>query len=180
METQRLVLRPWKETDAEALYELARDPQIGPSAGWRPHVSKANSLKVLREVLIKPGEYAIIEKTTGAIIGSIGVIPSQRSIIGGLQEEDLTIGFWIGRDRWDQGFATEAAGAVLNEAFSDSKISNVWASSFEGNHRSERVQQKLGMEYKFSEFIGHPLLHEACMINVSCISREKYQQKTDN
>ena len=43
METSRLILRPWRETDAEALYKYAKDPAIGPIAGWRPHASVEES-----------------------------------------------------------------------------------------------------------------------------------------
>ena len=40
METQRLILRPWTENDAESLYNYAKDPAIGPIAGWPPHTSE--------------------------------------------------------------------------------------------------------------------------------------------
>ena len=39
METERLLLRPWQESDAEALYRWASDPEVGPAAGWSPHTS---------------------------------------------------------------------------------------------------------------------------------------------
>ena len=43
LETTRLLLRPWKESDAESCYEYAKDPQVGPSAGWPVHTSVENS-----------------------------------------------------------------------------------------------------------------------------------------
>ena len=43
--TERLILRPWEETDAESLYEYARDPRVGPIAGWPVHTSVENSLE---------------------------------------------------------------------------------------------------------------------------------------
>lgn len=43
METERLLLRPWQESDAEALYRWASDPEVGPAAGWSPHTSVENS-----------------------------------------------------------------------------------------------------------------------------------------
>ena len=43
LETERLILRPWQEEDAEALFEYARDPEVGPPAGWPPHTSIENS-----------------------------------------------------------------------------------------------------------------------------------------
>ena len=45
METQRLILRPWTENDAESLYNYAKVPAIGPIAGWPPHTSVENKNK---------------------------------------------------------------------------------------------------------------------------------------
>ena len=47
METERLILRPWQESDAEALYKYAKDPEIGPAADWPPHTSVEDSLEVM-------------------------------------------------------------------------------------------------------------------------------------
>lgn len=49
--TERLILRPWKETDAESLYKYAKDPAVGPIAGWPVHTSVENSLEIIRNVL---------------------------------------------------------------------------------------------------------------------------------
>ena len=51
METERLLLRPWQESDAEALYRWASDPEVGPAAGWSPHTSVENSRDIIRTVL---------------------------------------------------------------------------------------------------------------------------------
>ncbi len=48
--TERLVLRPWTETDVESLFEYAKDPDVGPIAGWPPHKSVEESLNVIRNV----------------------------------------------------------------------------------------------------------------------------------
>ena len=50
METERLILRRWEETDAENLYQFAKDPDVGPIAGWPPHQSVEESLDVIRNV----------------------------------------------------------------------------------------------------------------------------------
>ena len=51
IETERLILRPWEESDAESLYEYAKDPDVGPIAGWPVHTSVENSLLILQNVL---------------------------------------------------------------------------------------------------------------------------------
>ena len=50
LETKRLVLRPWTEADAESLYEYARDPDVGPAAGWPPHESAEESRKIINQI----------------------------------------------------------------------------------------------------------------------------------
>ena len=47
LETERLILRPWTEADAEELYRYAQDPRIGPIAGWPPHTSVENSREII-------------------------------------------------------------------------------------------------------------------------------------
>ena len=63
--TERLILRPWQESDAESLYKYARDPEIGPIAGWPPHTSVEDSLNVIRTVFSAPETYAVVLKETG-------------------------------------------------------------------------------------------------------------------
>ncbi len=59
IETERLVLRPWRESDAYALFKYASDPDIGPIAGWPTHTSIENSLEIIRTVFTSPETYAV-------------------------------------------------------------------------------------------------------------------------
>ena len=72
LETERLILRPWCEDDAEELYKYARDPEVGPPAGWAPHTSVENSRDIIRTVLSAPDTFAVCLKENGKAIGSIG------------------------------------------------------------------------------------------------------------
>ena len=175
--TERLLLRPWRETDAEALFEIARDPEIGPACGWKPHTSMKESLRVLRQVLIPAGALAVADKETDAPIGSIELKGPGRSGIAGLGEGDLELGYWIARARWNEGLATEAGQTMLAEAFAKPDVQRVWASAADGNERSRRVQEKLGMAYRFSENVVVPALKDAFMVHVRCITREDYEKK---
>ena len=73
LETKRLILRPWQETDVKECYQYASDPRVGPIAGWPVHTSAENSRQVIRDVLMVPETYAIVLKETGRPIGSIGL-----------------------------------------------------------------------------------------------------------
>ena len=62
METERLILRPWREEDALPLYKYAKNPAVGPIAGWPPHTSVENSREVIRDILSAPETYAVVLK----------------------------------------------------------------------------------------------------------------------
>ena len=74
LETERLILRPWKETDAQDLYFYASSPEVGPKAGWPVHTSVENSRDIIRNVLSAPETYAVIPKDSGHAVGSIGLM----------------------------------------------------------------------------------------------------------
>ena len=59
LETERLILRPWKEDDAESLYKYAKKPEVGPIAGWLVHTSVENSREIIKSVLAADETYAV-------------------------------------------------------------------------------------------------------------------------
>lgn len=73
LETERLFLRPWRESDAEELYKYAKDPEVGPIAGWPIHTSIEDSREIIRTVLSAPGIYAVVLKEMNLPVGSIGL-----------------------------------------------------------------------------------------------------------
>ena len=62
LQTERLLLRPWHEDNAEALYRYARNPNVGPIAGWPPHTSVENSREIIKTVLSGEETYAVVLK----------------------------------------------------------------------------------------------------------------------
>ena len=64
LETQRLVLRPWEDEDAPALYKYAQDPRVGPIAGWPAHTSVEHSREIIRSVFSAPETYACLLYTS--------------------------------------------------------------------------------------------------------------------
>ena len=79
LETKRLILRPWEESDAEELYKYAKDPAVGPIAGWPPHTSVENSREVIKNVLSETGNYAVVLKETGLPVGCAGLMIGKNS-----------------------------------------------------------------------------------------------------
>ena len=96
METERILLRPWRESDAETLFKYASDPEVGPRAGWPPHKSVEESLEIIRTVFNAEGMWAVIWKETGEAIGCVGYLPASASNLK-ISEDHAEVGYWIAR-----------------------------------------------------------------------------------
>ena len=107
MQTSRILLRPWRESDAETLYQYASDPEVGPRAGWPPHQSVEESREIIRTVFHSDHIWAIELKATGEAIGCIGYYTCGESNID-IGENDAEAGYWVARPYWNQGICTEA------------------------------------------------------------------------
>ena len=150
IETDRLALRPWDERDAAALFHWARDPEVGPRAGWEPHASVEESARVIREVLAVPESYAILMRGAekDGPVGAVGLkFGAASELARGAREAEL--GYWLARPLWGRGIVPEAAGALLEHAFSDLRLSCVWGGHYDGNEQSRRVLEKLGLSPQF-------------------------------
>ncbi len=151
LETERLVLRPWKATDAEDLYRYASDDLVGPPAGWPPHRSIEESASTIRGILSSNGTYAVTLKESGEAIGSIGLSATDLGA-----PEDLELGYWIAVPHWGNGYVGEASRALLAYAFDELECPVVWCGAYEENAKSRRAQQKLG--FKFDRQVeDHPV-----------------------
>ena len=172
LETERLLLRPWDETDAEECYRYAKDPRVGPIAGWPPHTSAEHSRQVIRDALRAPETYAIVLKETGLPIGSIGL--HRNDLAEG--DDEMELGYWIGVPHWGRGYVPEAARALLRHAFEELKLARVWCGYYEGNARSRRVQEKLGFQYQWtSENVPVPQLGETRRGYVSLMTKADWE-----
>lgn len=173
-ETKRLILRPWRESDAGSLYQYASDPRVGPSAGWPVHTSVEHSLAVIREVLSAPETYAIVDKNTGCAIGSIGIMLGRVGGVG-TGDKEGELGYWIGVPYWGQGLVPEAANEILRYAFEQLQLEKMWCGYYDGNRKSKRVQEKCGFQFQFTrENVPCPLLNEVRTEHFTCLTRENW------
>ncbi len=153
LQTKRLILRAWQESDAEALYKYARNPNIGPIAGWPPHTSVENSREIIKTVLSAPETYAVVLKETGEVVGSIGLMTARSEIKSAtMTADECEIGYWIGEPYWGQALIPEAVDELLRYAFEDLQMTTVWCGYFDGNEKSKRVQEKCGFTYSHTEY----------------------------
>ena len=144
METDRIILRPWPESDAEILFKWASDPDVGPRAGWPPHLSVEESLETIRTVFNDiTNTWAIELKETGEPIGAIGYGPSCECDLPARDGEPL-VGYWVAKPYWNKGICTEALRLMLDHIRQTTDIKSLISGHFVDNPASGRVMEKCG------------------------------------
>ena len=143
--TGRLRLRPFLITDAEAVSTLAGDEAVARNTLNIPHpydrqhaeewIASHRGQYQRREAVT----YAVTRLADDALVGAVGLILDPTN-------DSAELGYWIGREHWGRGFATEAARAVVAWAFDALDLHRVHASCFPRNPASGRVLEKLGMQ----------------------------------
>ncbi len=180
LETERLLLRPWKAEDAESLYKYASDDRVGPIAGWNPHKSVEESTRIIYEVLSAEGTFAVVLKETNEPIGSIGLITGEKSNLR-LPENEAEIGYWIGVPYWGQGLMPEAVNELIRYAFEEVKINRLWCGYFDGNEKSKRCQEKCGFKYHHTnEDIYWELTDDIRTEHITCLEKRYIRQLTSH
>ncbi|MBR4474715.1 MAG: GNAT family N-acetyltransferase [Oscillospiraceae bacterium] len=175
LKTERLILRRWEDSDAESMFEYAKDPDIGPIAGWPAHQSMEESRDAIRNVLHGKEAYAICLKEDNKAIGAIELKLNGRTDMTE-RDDECEVGYWIGKPFWGQGLMPEAVKEILRHAFEDIGMTKVWVGYYEGNTKSKRVQEKAGFRYqRKSEGVDVPLMHEKRTGYVSSMTKDQWQ-----
>ena len=177
LKTDRLILRPFEESDAESIYEYAKNPDIGPIAGWPEHTSVENSREIIKTVLAVPETYAVCLKEDSRAIGSIGLMIGEKSNLD-ISESEGEIGYWIGKPFWGQGLIPEALAELMRHAFVDLKLDVLWCGYFDGNEKSKRCQEKCGFRYHHTnKDIYWKLMDDIRTEHVTCITKEQWHKQ---
>lgn len=148
LETKRLILRQFKEEDAEEMYNnWASDSEVTKYLTWSAHNSVEVSKKVIEMWLDEYNNdtsynWAIELKETGSIIGSIGLLNVND------EKESCEAGYCIGKEYWNKGVLTEALSSVIGFGFNDVGFQRIAACHHVNNPASGRVMEKCGMEYE--------------------------------
>ena len=174
METSRTIIRPWEDADAADLYEYAKDPDVGPAAGWPAHTSVEESLETIHGVLVRPETFAICLKETGRPIGSVGLHLAGATDMTD-RDDECELGYWLGKPYWGRGIMPEVVREILRHAFEDLGMRCVWVGDYDGNEKSHRVQQKCGFRYQWTtDEVDVPLMHETRKGHVSRLTKEEW------
>lgn len=176
IETERLVLRKWRESDKDSLYEYAQDPDVGPIAGWPPHKNVEESLEIIRSVFTGAECYAICEKGTDKAIGAIELKLKGNAELTD-RDDECELGYWIGKPFWGKGYMPEAATRLIKRAFEELGMTTVWAGYYDGNIKSKRVQEKIGLVFHHTcDEVEVPLMNEVRVGHTNYMTKEMYEK----
>lgn len=174
LHTERLILRPWEDSDAEALFEYAQDPRVGPAAGWPAHRNIAFSLECIRTILTPLDNFAICLREDNRPIGAIGLKTGADTELTDRADE-AEIGYWLGVPFWGKGYMPEAVREIQRYAFCDLGMSRLWCGYYAGNEKSRRVQEKCGFHPShIRENVEVSLLNEIRTEYVTTLSKSEW------
>jgi ribosomal-protein-alanine N-acetyltransferase len=173
--TERLTLRRWKESDLDDFYHYARNPNIGPNAGWQPHTDKTQSLEILRSFIQQDDVWAIVDNHTQRAIGSLALHADKKRD----NHKTRMLGYVLAEEFWGQGLMTEAVKRVLQYAFEDLELDLVSVFHYPSNRRSQRVIEKCGFKYEGTLRLSSTLFNGSVHDDVCySITREEYTRST--
>ena len=146
LKTERLTLRPWRETDLEDFYEYAKVDGVGQMAGWNPHRSVEESRDILSRFIAGKKVFAL--EYQGKAIGSLGVEEYKEKNYPELDAlQGREIGYVLSKAYWGQGLMPEAVKAVIDWLFGEEKLDFIMVGHFDWNSQSRRVIEKCGFRY---------------------------------
>ena len=146
LKTNRLTLRPWRESDLIDFYEYARVDGVGQMAGWLPHRNLEESRTILSHFI--EGKHVFALEYQGKAIGSLGVEEYKEKNYPEFSHlQGREIGYVLSKDYWGQGLMPEAVKAVIQWLFDVEKLDFVMVGHFDWNNQSRRVIEKCGFKY---------------------------------
>lgn len=147
LETERLLLRPFNVSDATRVQKLANCREVTDTTLNLPYPYKLQDARkwiATHETLYEKKQQAIFAITARAkqeLIGAIGLAKNAA-------HARAELGYWIGHEYWNRGFATEAARAVIEFGFSKLNLNRIFAHFMVQNPASGKVMQKVGMQFE--------------------------------
>ena len=148
IETQRLILRPFKQSDLDDFYEYASVDGVGEMAGWKHHESKDESQSILDLFINEDKTFAIVLKENNKVIGSLGVeeYGMEEALSEFYEYQGREIGYVLSKDYWGKGLMPEAVKAVIDYLFNVQKLDFLTCGYYEFNSQSKKVQEKCGFK----------------------------------
>ena len=144
--TDRLTLRPWRESDLNDFYEYASVDGVGQMAGWNSHRNVEESEMILGSFIKHKKTFALEHK--GKVIGSLGIEEYSEENYPELDSlQGREIGYVLSKAYWGQGLMPEAVSAVIDWLFNEVQLDFIIVGHFDRNAQSKRVVEKCGFQY---------------------------------
>lgn len=148
LETERLILRPWYESDIADFFEYASVPGVGEMAGWKHHESCEVSKMILDSFIAEKNVFAVVFKENGKVIGSLGLHYSWANDEPEYKDLKLKeIGYVLSKEYWGRGLMPEAVGKVIWFCFETLNFDALTIGHFRNNVQSRRVIEKCGFQF---------------------------------
>lgn len=163
IQTNRLILRQWREEDFEPFAQLNADPRVREFfPGLLTREESDASIKTIAEHISKKGWdlWAVELLKTGKFIGFIGLREVDFKAPFNKEAPAVEIGWRLAFNYWGQGYATEGATAALHFGFEKLSLPEIVSFTTVNNMRSRNVMEKIGMHHLEADDFDHPRLPE--------------------
>lgn len=154
LETERLILREFQESDFEAVYEYGSDPEVAKYVSWGPKTEE-DTVEFIRKALVQQQEqprsaydFAIIARLDNKLIGRCGISTRGMTINILNSKEEAEIGYALNKNYWNKGYMTEAANRVVQFGFKELSLHRIYATCRSANVASAHVIEKIGMKFE--------------------------------
>lgn len=146
LKTERLLIRPWRQSDLDDFYSYASVDGVGQMAGWKPHKSKEES-KIILDMFISHKKTFALEYQ-GKVIGSVGIEKYIETHFPEFENKKCReIGYVLSKEYWGQGLMPEALKEVIRFLFENANLDVIFCGHFLWNEQSHRAQGKSGFKH---------------------------------
>ncbi len=146
LRTDRLLIRPWRQSDLDDFYAYASVDGVGQMAGWKPHKSKEESQMILDMFIRHKKTFAL--EYQGKVIGSIGIEKYNETHFPEFENKKCReIGYVLSKEYWGRGMMPEAVKEVIRFLFVEAGLDVIFCGHFLRNVQSQRVKEKCGFKH---------------------------------
>ena len=165
IETQRLILRRWRDTDRDPYSAMMADPQVADALGGvldRAQVDRSIDRNEAAFEQHGVGRFAVERRADGRFLGHSGLMPIPKALP---TAPGFEIGWALAKDAWGAGYASEAARAAIADGFTRIGLVEIIAYTTLGNLRSQAVMARVGLAGTPDRDFDHPMFpagHPLC------------------
>lgn len=177
LETERLILRPFTPLDLQDFYAYASVSGVGEAAGWKHHESIEESKSILEHFIQTKKTFALVDKTTRKVIGSLGIENYKEALLPELKVfMGREIGCVLAKEYWGKGLMPEAVSRVIKYLFSVVNLDFIVYVHFQQNLRSKRVCEKNGFRF-VKTFLSETQLGDKFPSNLYILFKEEWKHE---